>query len=538
MSESFPTPAQRPWYLVGLPGSGKTKVGRLLADFFAVPHIDTDLEVEKSSGQAISTIFAEEGEAAFRAREADAIAATLGSPGIISLGGGAVETQAVRDLLAGQTVIWIDAHHSELLRRIRRSDKRPLLRDRPSQVLTQLRQRRGPLFEEVASFRVTSTSASPTVVVREILRKVVDWDYAEVHGTHRYKVVTGKGTSCLVGAYIPPEATRAFVVGAQGVKDKIREVAEALEERGLTVTIFSHRDGEKAKDLPTVAAAWDALGKAKIGRRDLVVTVGGGVTTDLGGFLAATWLRGVGVLHIPTTLLAMVDAAVGGKTGINTAAGKNLVGAFHDPLAVLVDLSTLATLPQEEYAAGLAEAIKTGFIRDEVIVEDVENHPEVRDVEWATGEGMSVLADIVRRSIAVKAAVVSEDRLEGGLREILNYGHTMGHAIERAEDYTMRHGEAVAIGAVFASHLARELGYAQDDLVERHERLFAMVGLPIRYQGSLETLMRGITSDKKVRAGAVRFVLLEDQGVTIVRPVDPQTVQKVAEDLGMDRRDE
>lgn len=532
----FAPPTIAPWYIVGLPGSGKSRVGQQLARFFGVAHIDTDFQVEKVAKRRISTIFDEDGEAAFRALETEAVLETAGKAAIVSLGGGAVETSAVRDFLEGQSVIWIDADTEELLARVSRNSRRPLLRNNPGKTLRVLRQRRDPLFRSLAQVRVVSTNAPVQRAVREVLRSALDWDFSSVTGQDTYRVVTGFGTTSLVGARIPSGATKVFVLTSESMADKCGPIVAELGARGLEVTLFTHVDGEGAKDLETVSRGWDALGRARIGRRDLVVTFGGGVTTDLGGFLAATWLRGVPVVHVPTTLLAMVDAAIGGKTGINTAAGKNLVGCFHDPIAVIIDLDTLETLPQDEYAAGMAEAIKTGLIRDEQILTDVEQNPQIRDVHWATttATGREVLGDIVRRSVAVKAEVVSEDRLEGGLREILNYGHTMGHAIERAENYTMRHGQAVAIGSVFAANLAGHLGMASAAFVDRHTELFEAMGLSTHYRGDLEELMEGLSSDKKVRGGKLRFVLLKDQGQTQVLTVDPQDVRDVALQLGMD----
>lgn len=529
-------PTVSPWYLVGLPGSGKSRVGQQLARFFGVAHIDTDHQVEKATNRKIAAIFDEDGEGAFRLLETDAILDTADTAAVISLGGGAVETPAVREFLSGQNVIWIDADTEELLSRVARNSRRPLLRNNPEKTLADLRERRDPLFQSLAQVRVQSTPAPVQHVLREVLRSALNWDFATVTGQDSYRVVTGFGTTSLVGARIPSGATKAFVLTPDSLVAKSAPIVADLERRGLDVTVFTHVDGESAKDLETVARGWDALGNARVGRRDLVVTLGGGVTTDLGGFLAATWLRGIPVVHVPTTLLAMVDAAVGGKTGINTAAGKNLVGSFHDPIAVIIDLETLATLPQEEYAAGMAEAIKTGLIRDEQILTAVEEHPQIRDVHWATNTpvGQEVLSEIVRRSVAVKAGVVSEDRLEGGLREILNYGHTMAHAIERAEHYKMRHGQAVAIGSVFAANLAQHLGVTSEAFVNRHVQLFEAMGLDTHYQGNLDQLMEGLFSDKKVRGGRLRFVLLSNQGQTQVLTVAPEDVHEVGRNLGMD----
>jgi 3-dehydroquinate synthase len=236
-----------------------------------------------------------------------------------------------------------------------------------------------------------------------------------------------------------------------------------------------------------------------------LVSLGGGAATDVAGFAAATWLRGVDIVHVPTTLLGMVDAAIGGKTGINTEAGKNLVGAFHQPLAVLVDLATLKTLPRNELVAGMAEVVKAGFIADPVILDLIEADPQA--ALDAAGE---VLPELIRRAIAVKAEVVAADEKESELREILNYGHTLGHAIERRERYQWRHGAAVSVGLVFAAELARLAGRLDDDTAQRHRTILTSLGLPVSYDAdALPQLLEYMAGDKKTRAGVLRFVVLD-----------------------------
>ncbi|MGH3800626.1 MAG: 3-dehydroquinate synthase, partial [Pseudonocardiaceae bacterium] len=250
----------------------------------------------------------------------------------------------------------------------------------------------------------------------------------------------------------------------------------------------------------------DVLGKVGLDRTGTVVGLGGGAITDLAGFVAANWLRGVRVVQVPTTLLAMVDAAVGGKTGINTDAGKNLVGAFHEPAAVLVDLAYLQTLPRAELVAGMAEVVKTGFISDPVILERIEADPAA-----ALDPSGPVLEELVARSIRVKADVVAADLRESHLREVLNYGHTLGHALERREGYRWRHGAAVSVGMVFAAELARLAGRLDDATAQRHRRLLSSIGLPTSYDAdALPELLEGMRNDKKTRSGVLRFVVLDD----------------------------
>ncbi|AGF72579.1 3-dehydroquinate synthase [Corynebacterium halotolerans] len=288
-----------------------------------------------------------------------------------------------------------------------------------------------------------------------------------------------------------------------------RELAEALEARGLTVHLLDVPDAEAGKTLEVAGKLWDTLGLATFGRRDIVVGLGGGAVTDLAGFVAAAWMRGVKVIQVPTTLLAMVDAAVGGKTGINTAAGKNLVGAFHEPDSVFIDLDRLPTLPTEELVAGSAEIIKTGFISDTVILDRYESDPA------ACLRVDGHLPELIARSVTVKANVVGQDLRESGLREILNYGHTFGHAVELRENFRWRHGSAVAVGMMFIARLAQARGLIDADLVERHRRILDAIGLPTSYPaGHFDELYAGMTRDKKNRDGHIRFVALTGAGET------------------------
>ncbi|OZE94862.1 MULTISPECIES: 3-dehydroquinate synthase [Nocardiaceae] len=289
----------------------------------------------------------------------------------------------------------------------------------------------------------------------------------------------------------------------------LAETAEVVRESLAAKGIDAHRieipDAEDGKELAVAGFCWEVLGRIGLTRSDAVVSLGGGAATDLAGFVAATWMRGVKIVHVPTTLLAMVDAAVGGKTGINTEAGKNLVGSFHEPSAVLVDLATLETVPRNEIVAGLAEVIKTGFIADPVILDLIEADPEA-----ALDPSGAVLPELIRRSVEVKARVVAADLKESNLREILNYGHTLGHAIERRERYRWRHGAAVAVGLVFAAELGRLAGRLDDATADRHRSVLESVGLPVGYDGdAFGDLLKGMQSDKKNRAGLLRFVVLD-----------------------------
>ncbi|MET8996635.1 3-dehydroquinate synthase [Amycolatopsis sp. NPDC004169] len=285
--------------------------------------------------------------------------------------------------------------------------------------------------------------------------------------------------------------------------------AEAIRDELAAAGLDAHRveipDAEDGKALTVAGFCWEVLGRIGLDRRGAVVGLGGGAVTDLAGFVAGTWMRGVRLVNVPTTLLGMVDASVGGKTGINTDAGKNLVGVFHEPSAVFVDLATLETLPPNELVAGMAEVVKAGFIADPRILELIEADPAA-----ALDPAGDVLAELVRRSIQVKADVVAADLRESDLREILNYGHTLGHAIERRERYRWRHGAAVSVGLVFAAELARLAGRLDDATAARHASVLKLLGLPTTYGAdALPQLLETMKGDKKTRSGALRFVVLD-----------------------------
>ncbi|MBD2760762.1 3-dehydroquinate synthase [Yimella sp. cx-573] len=323
-----------------------------------------------------------------------------------------------------------------------------------------------------------------------------------------YDVVIGRGVLDDVAAVVPTGAMRALLVHAPALASRTAEVADSLRGSGLDVLIRELPDAEAAKTAEVAAQLWSALGEHGFTRTDVVVALGGGATTDLGGFVAASWLRGVPVVQVPSTLLGMVDAAVGGKTGINTAEGKNLVGAFHSPVAVLCDLDLLDTLPRADLVAGSAEIIKCGFIADPVILDLVEADPAAAlDVHG------DVLPELIERAIRVKAEVVAADLKESSLREILNYGHTFAHAIEQVEQYRWRHGDAVAVGMVYAAELACRAGLLNPDLVRRHRDVLSSVGLPISYEpGRWDELLTVMARDKKTRGATLRFVALTQVG--------------------------
>ena len=330
-----------------------------------------------------------------------------------------------------------------------------------------------------------------------------------VGGASPYDVVVGHGVLGEVARMLGDRPEQVAVCYPEPLAGLAERVIAGLDDYRVLRIVLP--DGEVAKTGRVALEAWERLGAAGFTRSDAVVTVGGGATTDMGGFIAATWLRGVPVVHVPTTLLAMVDAAVGGKTGMNTGAGKNLVGSFHEPAGVVCDLDVLGTLAEPELIAGLGEVVKCGFIADPAILELIEANPadalEPRSAE---------LRELVERAIAVKIAVVVDDLKETGGRdghpgrEVLNYGHTMAHAIEKATDYRIRHGEAVALGMVYVAELARLAGRIDDDLAARHATALAAVGLPTRFdRATFEDLLATMRVDKKSRGSHLRFLVLD-----------------------------
>lgn len=326
-----------------------------------------------------------------------------------------------------------------------------------------------------------------------------------VAGAQPYDVTIGPAALDLLPQSLGADVRQVLVIHAAVLGDVVSGAEKQLRAAGFVVETMVVPDGEAAKTAEVAAAAWQRLGSLDFTRSDAVVGIGGGAVTDVAGFVAATWLRGVRVVQVPTTLLAMVDAAVGGKTGINTGEGKNLVGSFHPPAAVLCDLDLLATLPAPDIRAGLAEAVKCGFIRDPQILQIVEADPDA-----VVNPGSAQQREVIERAVAVKAAVVAEDLKESWLREILNYGHTLGHAIELDQHYRWRHGDAISVGMVYAAELSRRACGLDAATTNRHRDVLAALDLPVTYQGRRwEALLAAMRRDKKARGAQLRFVVLD-----------------------------
>ncbi|WP_136313574.1 3-dehydroquinate synthase [Actinomyces procaprae] len=556
-------PDRLPLVLVGLPGSGKTTVARLLANALGVQVTDTDAEIRRRARMTIPQIFSAEGEAGFRERETRALRAVLtgeaAAHGVVALGGGGVLREENRRLLQGREVVHLVASPATAAAHVGDGRGRPLI-DRSgsdaaeadgegvdADVLARmeaLHAERDALYRQVATLSVPTDGLTPEQVAALVLvalgagpsraaaalgrggaaSAAAPGTFRQTHedgvtritvpgtsGGRPYEVVVGAGLAEVVAGAVAAApgggAGGVAIVHADTVAARATGYAQALSAGGLRVTCIEVPGGERAKHAAVLNDIWERLGSFRMGRDGCLVGVGGGATTDLAGFAAATWLRGVPIVQVPTTLLAMVDAAVGGKTGIDSEAGKNLVGAFHPPAAVIADLEALGTLPVPELRAGLGEVVKCGFIADPAILDLVLAGSAPPDA------CSPVVAELVTRSVAVKAAVVGEDLTESGLREILNYGHTYAHAVEKVTGYGWRHGEAVAVGCVFAAEVSHRLGRLSAAALALHRRAFAAAGLPIAFPegaDAFEALHAAMTADKKVRAGRIRMVLLDD----------------------------
>ncbi|MEU4263532.1 3-dehydroquinate synthase [Streptomyces argenteolus] len=529
--------------LVGPMGVGKSTVGEILAGRLGCAYRDTDADVVATAGKEIPEIFFDDGEERFRALERQAVRdAVAGHTGVLALGGGAVLDKETRALLTGRPVVYLAMDVDEAVRRVGLNTARPLLAVNPRRQWRELMDARRPLYEEVASVTVATDERTPEEVAQAVLdalelpertgepvpagRENTDMSeqgtrtiqIAGTAGTDPYEVLVGRQLLGELPNLIGDRAKRVAVLHPEALAETGEAVREDLAAQGYEAIAIQLPNAEEAKTVEVAAYCWKALGQTGFTRTDVIVGVGGGATTDVAGFVAASWLRGVRWIAVPTTVLAMVDAAVGGKTGINTAEGKNLVGAFHPPAGVLCDLAALDSLPVNDYVSGMAEIIKAGFIADPVILDLVEADPQ-----GARTPAGPHTAELIERSIRVKAEVVSSDLKESGLREILNYGHTLAHAIEKNERYKWRHGAAVSIGMVFAAELGRLAGRLDDATADRHRAVLESVGLPLTYRGDQwPKLLENMKVDKKSRGDLLRFIVLDGIGKpTVLEGPDP-----------------
>ncbi len=531
--------------LVGFMGSGKTEVGRRLAAATGRRFIDTD-QIVVGNGSPIDEIFEKEGLKGFRRRERAVVRDAARSRGaVIATGGGAVLDPAnVTDLKRSGVLVYLKTSADELARRLDGSEERPLLRANGKgglrRRITDMLAERVPIYEAVSDHTVSSDGRTVREVAEEVAKEVDRSTKAAARPVTRvrvgvepsYSVVIGRGllerTPKLVK--IPSGTENAGIVTHPRIK---RLWGAALEKplvaSGLRVTWHTFPEGEGEKTVDTAGRLSERLAAAGFHRGDVLFAFGGGVVGDVTGYVASTFARGIPVVQVPTTLLAMVDAAIGGKTGVNLPQGKNLVGTFHQPVVVLSDLSVLETLPERELRGGLAEVVKYGFIAEPALHRSI-----LREGDGIFSHG-PVLGQLVARCSKIKAEVVAADERELGMRAILNYGHTLGHAIEslsveRGGRAKLHHGEAISIGMVYAAKVAALLGLS--DLVDEHRRVLEAIGLPTRIDGlKWQQVNKRMKTDKKYSAGA-RLVLLEGRGAPVVRKVDPRVLQEAFGEVG------
>jgi 3-dehydroquinate synthase len=522
--------------LVGMMGAGKTTVGKMLARQLGKTFIDCDQEIQKRTGVKISHIFDVEGEEGFRLRESAVIEDLIKLDNIVlATGGGAVLKPENREALKKNgVVIYLKSGVHDLWQRTRHDHNRPLLQtDNPRAKLQELLEQRDSLYTAVADHIVHTGKQSVQVLITRLIKKlnsrvhpmssIKNMQTLDVGLAERsYQIHIGQdliNQPELLLQHLPYKRV-AIVTNTTVAPLYLEKFSKMLTGNGIQVQSIILPDGEQYKNSASLNTIFDALLSSRCERTTPMLALGGGVIGDLTGFAAATYLRGVPFIQIPTTLLAQVDSSVGGKTGINHPLGKNMIGAFYQPQVVIADVATLSTLSDKELRAGLAEVIKYGLIRDLSFLEWLEQNIEkllLRDAE--------ALQYAIVRCCQNKAEVVGIDERESGERALLNLGHTFGHAIENAMGYGVwLHGEAVAAGTIMAADLSRRLGWISEQDVERTKNIFKAAGLPLQgpHLGT-EKYLQLMGLDKKVAEGKMRFVLLQALGQAVITdevPVD------------------
>ena len=520
--------------LTGFMGTGKSTVGREVARRLGRAFIDMDHLIEQRAGRSIARIFAEEGEGTFRAMEAQLCRELSQARGlVIATGGGTlVDPENRRIMMQNAMVVCLEADVETILARVGRRDDRPLLRgaDRRAKIKRLMAQRR----EAYAAipWHVQTSGRTQKEIVDEILCLSRGRTLLVSYPGGSYEAHLGRGILRYLGGVLRAagvsRGSRVAIVSNDTVAPFYgEEVKVALRSDDLVPTLHVIPDGEAHKHLDTVRMLYEAFVGAGLDRHGVVLGLGGGVVGDVAGFAAATYMRGVRYVQVPTTLLAMTDASVGGKTGVDLPAGKNLVGAFKQPLLVFIDLETLRTLPGSELRSGLAEVLKHGVIGDPQLFEALEAVDRDRVQQAMT-------PDLLARSIQVKIRVVQQDPFEKGLRAVLNLGHTTGHALEKLSGYTMRHGDAVAIGMVVATRIAQAQGRTSSALCERLEAALDHLGLPVMCPPwPVEGILAAMKHDKKRRGNRLRWILPRDVGeVVIADDVPEEIVRSVLVEMG------
>lgn len=518
-------------FLSGPMGSGKSTIGRLLARKLGTSFVDLDHEVTNREGMPVREIFRQRGEAAFRTIERETALMVSERGGVVALGGGTVVDRRTRHaLLTRGTLITLRAPLEELIRRTQHSGDRPLLQGRdPAEVFVEILESRAAAYAECHA-EVWTGSRGYEEICDEITRVAEDRPVAVALGERSYRVEIGRGIAGRVGERFRETGTRGTIVTVSDTnvaEPWLANAGRTLEASGFRTERVILTPGEENKNLRSIDAIWSAALAASIDRSGGVLGVGGGVVGDLAAFAASTILRGVRLGQVPSSLLAMVDSSVGGKTGFDRPEGKNLIGSFYQPRFVLCDVDVLSTLPIEERVAGLAEVAKAAWIDGEGAVSALE-----RDADALRAGDPDATLRAIRMAVGLKAKIVSEDERESGPRALLNLGHTYGHAIEASSNWQVRHGEAVALGMVVAIRLSHLRGLARQADVERMVRLLSRLGLPIDFERWLDERARGfIKSDKKRTGGSVRFVFPREAGRVEIEAIDLSEVDRLASNL-------
>jgi 3-dehydroquinate synthase len=547
-----PHPKSNNIFLVGLMGAGKTTIGRQLARKLGKRFVDSDHEIEARTGASIPWIFEIEGEASFRRREADMIRELSAQEGLVlATGGGAVLNPASRALLAERgTVIYLRASIGSILQRTSHDKNRPLLQTAdPRARLEELQIQRDPLYRQIADLVIDTGRPNVQSMVQTILDQLAALEASLAArarplasdpmnaitehpptilnvelGERSYPITIGRGLlddGALLARHVDG-GKAAIVTNTTVAPLYLARVAGALRASGHEVVEIVLPDGEEFKTWESLNLVFDALLANKCDRKTTVVALGGGVIGDLAGFAASSYMRGVPFVQVPTTLLSQVDSSVGGKTGINHPLGKNMIGAFYQPRAVIADTASLDTLPPRELAAGLAEVIKHGAILDAAYFDWIE-----ANIGRLVAREPEAMAYAIARSCEIKAEVVRKDEREGGLRAVLNFGHTFGHAIEAGLGFgTWLHGEAVGCGMVMAADLSARLGLVDAATVKRVRALVEAAGLPtVAPDLGAERWIELMAVDKKNEGGAIKFILLKPLGSPAITTVPPEILQ-------------
>lgn len=524
--------------LVGMMGAGKTTIGKALSTLLDKEFVDSDHEIQDRTGVKIPVIFEIEGEAGFRKRETEVLLDLVQKRDIVlATGGGAVLSEANREVLKQNgIVIYLRASVNDLYRRTRHDKNRPLLQTKNLlERLNELYAQRDAYYRDTAHLIIDSGKQGVRFLVQKLIHKLNTLDLDFLHNGHtettmqtitvdfatasekrNYPIYIGYGILQqvdLVSSHIPQK--RVVIVTNEAVAPiYLNQLTDGLTKKNIKVLPIILPDGEEHKNWQTLNIIYDTLLKNHCERNTTIIALGGGVVGDLTGFAAATYLRGVPFIQIPTSLLAQVDSSVGGKTGINHPLGKNMIGAFYQPLLVLTDSATLNTLPDRELYAGLAEVIKYGLIRDPEFFDWLE-----RNMHRLIARDPEVLNQAIQRSCENKAEIVAADEKEKGVRALLNLGHTFGHAIENGMGYGVwLHGEAVAAGIVMAAELSLRMKLINDGDVERIRALFLQAKLPVvAPKMKPEKYLELMLLDKKVDAGKTRFILLNRIGEAVMR---------------------